>query len=90
MHAESKASIYVKASQKYITPGAKLLNSFNSRTSVKHSDIAEMVVQLDGYHEDSLKGIHAFVEQLPVRGPPGAHRCRLMLTNNLPRPMRSS
>ena len=70
MYAESKASVYVKASQKYITPGARLLNSFNSGTCVSDSDITEMIVQLDGYHEASLKGIHAFVEQLPVRGPP--------------------
>ena len=67
MHAKIKASIYVEASRKHIIPGVKFLNSVNS--GVSDSEMEKQRIELDEFYEGALKGIHVFVEQLPVCGP---------------------
>ena len=73
-HAESQVSIYVEASQKYIMPGVKLLNNFNSGTDAQGNDTEGKLLQLGEYYESSLKGIRVFTERLPVCSPTCAQR----------------
>lgn len=74
MHADNKAKVYVEASQKYIMPGVKLLNSFNSGTEAGGSDTEGKLLQLGECYENSLKGIRVFAERLPVFSPNCAQR----------------